>query len=71
MSTWALIRMINVNIKQISDPNVQPITYVLLGISSLLVILALAMLVEAVIALTAADKGSSRPNAPSPVLATT
>ena len=71
MSTWALIRMINLNIKQISDPNVQPITYVLLGISSLLVILALAMLVEAVIALTAADKGSSRPNAPSPVLATT
>ena len=71
MSTWALIRMITVNIKQISDPNVQPITYVLLGISSLLVILALAMLVEAVIALTAADKGSSRPNAPSPVLATT
>ncbi len=71
MSTWALIRMINVNIKQISAPNVQPITYILLGISSLLVILALAMLVEAVIALTASDKGSSRPNAPSPVLATT
>ena len=50
MSLWALTRMILVNIKQLNASNPQPITYILLGISSLLVVLALAMLVEAVIA---------------------
>ena len=65
MSTWALIRMIKTNIEQVQAPNPQPITYILLGISSLLVLLALAMLVEAVIALTIPDK---RPNAPKPAL---
>lgn len=65
MSTWALIRMIKTNIEQVQAPNPQPITYILLGISSLLVLLALAMLVEAVIALTNPDK---RPNAPKPAL---
>ncbi|MBS0203418.1 MAG: carbon starvation protein A [Planctomycetes bacterium] len=65
MSTWALLRMIKANVAQLSHPDPQPITYILLGISSLLVMLALAMLVEAVIALTATDK---RPNAPKPAL---
>lgn len=71
MSMWALIRMISVNVSQVYKPNVQPITFILLGISSMLVLLALAMLVEAVLALTGADKGHSRPNAPSPAIATT
>ena len=70
MSTWALVRMIDANIRQIQKPNPQSITYILLGISSLLVLLALAMLVEAVIALTHRDDGRSRPNAPAPALAT-
>jgi carbon starvation protein len=70
MSTWALSRMILANIAQLQKPNPQSITYVLLGISSLLVILALAMLVEAVIALTHRDTDQSRPNAPAPALAT-
>jgi carbon starvation protein len=70
MSTWALVRMISTNIQQIQDPKVQPITYVLLTISTLLVILAMAMLVEAVLALTSFDKNRSRPNAPAPALAT-
>ena len=70
MSIWALSRMILINIKQVSQPNPQSITYVLLGISSLLVLLALAMLVEAVIALTSRDVDRSGPNAPTPALAT-
>ena len=70
MSTWALARMILANIDQLQKPNPQSITYILLGISSLLVVLALAMLVEAVIALTKRDDGRTRPNAPVPALAT-
>ncbi len=70
MSTWALVRMIMANIEQLKKPDPQSITYILLAISTLLVLLALAMLVEAVIALTAADRDDSRPNLPEPALAT-
>ena len=69
MSTWALVQIIQANIKELSEPEPQSITYILLGISSLLVLLGLAMLVEAVIALTSRDDGRSRPNAPAPALA--
>jgi carbon starvation protein len=71
MSTWALVRMILVNIEQLSKPNPQTITYVLLGISSLLVVLALAMLVEAVMALLGRDDNRSHPNAGIPVVVPT
>ena len=54
-----------------TTPNPQQIKYILLGISSLLVVLALAMLVEAVLALVKFDDGRSRPNAPAPALAAT
>lgn len=70
MSTWALVRMILANIKQLNQPNPQSITYILLGISSLLILLALAMLVEAVIALTQRDLDRPRPPVPAPALAT-
>lgn len=70
MSTWALVRMIMANIDQLKKPDPQSITYILLAISTLLVLLALAMLVEAIIALTVTDRGDSRPNLPEPVLAT-
>ena len=69
MSMWALTRMILTNLKQINEPNPQMITYVLLSISSLLVLLALAMLVEAVIALSGREPRRSEPNAPAPALA--
>lgn len=75
MSTWALSRMIFGYIHQINTINtlgdggsVPQITYILLGISSLLLVLALAMLGEAVIALTRVDDDRSRPNAPAPEL---
>lgn len=69
-STWALGRMIYNYIQQISGPKTpHQTTYVLLGISSLLLALALAMLVEAIIALTNSDDSQDRPNATSPVLA--
>ena len=65
MSTWALGRMIYGYIQQLGGAtSPQQITYVLLGISSLLLVLALAMLVEAVIALTRGDDNRSRPNSP-------
>lgn len=71
MSTWALGRMIYNYVRELQGPTApQQITYVLLGISILLLVLALAMLVEAVIALTRSSNGGSRPNAPSPALAT-
>jgi carbon starvation protein len=70
MSIWALARMIVTYVHQVRQPNPQSITYILLGISTLLVVLALAMLVEAVIALSRRDDGRSRPNLPSPALAT-
>jgi hypothetical protein len=63
------VRMIRTNLNQISQPNPQMITYILLGISSLLVLLALAMLVEAVIALSGREPKRSGPNAPEPALA--
>lgn len=70
MSTWALVRMIMANIEQLKKPDPQSITYILLAISALLVLLALAMLVEAIIALTSTDRDRSRPNLPEPALAT-
>jgi carbon starvation protein len=63
MSTWALGHMIYVYVQQLASPTApQQITYVLLGISSLLLALALAMLFEAFIALTCRDDNPSRPD---------
>ncbi len=71
MSTWALVRMIFSTLHEIqTTPNPQQIKYILLGISSLLVVLALAMLVEAILALVKFDDGRSRPNASATALAT-
>ncbi len=64
MSTWALVRMILGYIKTIQNDNPQPITYILLGISSLLVVLAMAMLVEAYLAMTRTDKGHPESKVP-------
>jgi carbon starvation protein len=70
MSTWALGRMIFSYLQQVSSSTApQRITYILLGISTLLLVLALAMLVEAVIALTSRDDGRVRPNSPVPAYA--
>ena len=70
MSTWALVRMIFSTLNEIqTTQNPQQIKYVLLGISTLLVLLALAMLVEAILALVKFDDGRSRPNAPATALA--
>ncbi len=72
MSTWALVRMIFGYVHQLRpEANPQQITYILLAISVLLVVLALAMLVEAVLALAKFDDGRSRPNAAATVLAPT
>lgn len=62
MSTWALVKMILGYSKQLQAPNPQNITYILLGISTLLVVLAAAMLVEAVIALTRNDREKPQTN---------
>ncbi|MEI8016692.1 MAG: carbon starvation CstA family protein [Schlesneria sp.] len=65
MSTWALGRMIYGYVQQLGAAKApQQITYILLGISSLLLFLALAMLIEAVIALTRRDDNRTRPNSP-------
>ena len=65
MSTWALGRMIYTYVQQLSAAKAPAqTTYILLGISTLLLFLALAMLVEAVIALTRHDKGDAQPNTP-------
>lgn len=65
MSTWALGRMIYGYVQQVrSTDQPQQITYILLGISTLLLVLALAMLAEAVIALTGRDDNRNRPKAP-------
>ena len=65
MSTWALGRMIYAYLQQLSAAKAPTqTTYILLGISTLLLFLALAMLVEAVIALTRRDKGDAQPNTP-------
>lgn len=70
MSTWALGRMILGYIRQLQSTSTpSQITYVLLGISTLLLVLALAMLVEAAIALTRIDDNRSRPNSPAPAMA--
>lgn len=70
MSTWALGRMILAYVQQIRSSNSPPqITYVLLSISTMLLVLALAMLVEAAIALMRTDDNRSRPNAPESALA--
>lgn len=69
-STWALARMIKDYLKQLSKTETpHQTTYVLLGISSLLLVLAIAMLVEAVIALSKRDDNRNRPNASMPALA--
>jgi carbon starvation protein len=69
-STWALARMIKGYVKQLSGTQTpHQTTYVLLGISTLLLVLALAMLVEAIIALSKRDDNRDRPNATVPVLA--
>jgi carbon starvation protein len=69
MSTWALVKMILGYLKQLKEPNLQNTTYILLGISTLLVVLAGAMLVEAVIALTRNDREKPEPQATQPSLA--
>lgn len=69
MSTWALVKMILGYLKQLKEPNLQNTTYILLGISTLLVVLAAAMLVEAVIALTRNDREKPEPHASQPSLA--
>ena len=78
MSTWALGRMIYGYVQQLqksptvqdlqTSSNPQQTTYVLLGISTLLVVLALAMLVEAVIALTRSDNTDRRAGGISPAI---
>ena len=70
MSTWALVRMILGYLNQIPKSTSPQILYVLLGISSLLLVLALAMLAEAVIALSHRDDNRDRPNASAPALVT-
>ena len=62
MSTWALVRMIGAQWKQINggDP-VQTVTYVLFGVTTLLVVLAVLMLLEAFRALL-----PGRPSTPGP-----
>ena len=70
MSTWALGRMIFNYVAQLQtskSPN--QITFILLGISSLLMILAVAMLIEAVIALSRKND-RTLPNAPATALVT-
>ena len=69
MSTWALVKMILVYLKQTQAPNPQKITYILLGISTLLVVLAAAMLVEAIIALSRSDRPKPEASASQPSLA--
>lgn len=70
MSIWALGRMIYGYVQQVRGTVApQQITYVLLGISTLLLVLALAMLAEAIVALTRKDSDVSRPNSPAPALA--
>ena len=65
MSTWALARMIFQYLQQLNGSAApQQITMILLGISSLLLILALAMLAEAVIALTRRNDRAPRRDAP-------
>lgn len=72
MSTWALGRMIYGYVQQLQTLKPAPqITYVLLSISTVLLVLALAMLVEAVIALLRTDDDRSRPNSTAPALAAT
>lgn len=68
MSIWALVRMIASDYRKVQETNPQPITYVLLGVSSLLVVLALAMLVEAYLALTRPDKSQPQSQASAPGL---
>jgi carbon starvation protein len=68
MSTWALGRMIAAQWRDIStQPSVPTVTYVLLAVSSLLVLLAALMLVEAVLALRPASPSTGEPTAPATV----
>jgi carbon starvation protein len=69
MSTWALLRMIKAYLEQIRSPAApQQITYLLLGISLLLLILAFAMLVEAIIALTRSNDPGNQEKQVIPIL---
>ena len=70
MSTWALVRMIFGYINQIPKSTSPQVLYVLLGISSLLLVLAVAMLFEAIIALSKRNDQPNPPNAKAPALAT-
>jgi carbon starvation protein len=71
MSTWALGRMIAAQLNDITTkPSVPTITYVLFSISSLLVLLAALMLVEAIRALLPSRPSTGEPTAPATVPAT-
>jgi carbon starvation protein len=71
MSTWALGRMIVVQLREITTQETVPtITYVLFAISSLLVVLAALMLIEAVRALLPASPSTGDPTATATVPAT-
>lgn len=71
MSLWALVTIIQSNLRQLQAPDPQSITYTLLGISSLLVVLALAMLVEGVLALVRRESRPQSPDGPVPAFAST
>lgn len=64
MSTWALGRMISAQVREITtQPLVPTVTYVLLAVSSLLVLLAILMLVEAIRALMPGTPSTGEPTA--------
>jgi carbon starvation protein len=65
MSSWALVQIISENLAAIrSQATPQLSNQLIVGISSLLMILAVAMLVEAALALLGRSKGTSDPNLP-------
>ena len=65
MSTWALVRMILAALKEIqSTPRPPTIKYILLSISTMLILLAVAMLFEAIGALMTFDNGRSLDKTP-------
>ena len=71
MSTWALGRMIVSQWRMLTGGEpVQTVTYILFGITSLLVILAILMLVEALLALLPRSANTGGPNAPATAPAT-
>jgi carbon starvation protein len=65
MSSWALVQIISANIaanQKLATPLLS--NQLIIGISSLLLILAVAMLAEAAISLLSRNKGTSDPNLP-------